>query len=298
MGSLTAFTTRFAFPFSPSPFSLLTFSLLPFSPSPFSPSPFSPSPSSLLPYLGGVLHTIPSVVGPGDAVRDVLVATPPGYESGTRRHPVVYLQDGQNLFDEETSFAGSWSLLETLEEVDVSLPPIIVGIPNLGPERLREYSPFDDVIRGEGEGVGYLRWLTEVVKPTIDREFRTLPEREHTAVGGSSMGGLFAMYALLGGAATFGSAWVMSPAFWYADGAIFRWLARQPAPVGRIYLDIGLKEDAEAVDDARRMRDLLVNRGWKPGSTLEYVEDPEGDHDEASWARRLRDEWRRLVGML
>ncbi len=245
-----------------------------------------------------MLHTLPSVAGPGAAVRDILVATPPGYEEGSVVHPVVYLQDGQNLFDEETSFAGSWSLLETLAEIEVPVQPILVGIPNLGPERLREYSPFDDVIRGDGEGVGYLRWLVEVVKPLIDREFRTRPEREHTAVGGSSMGGLFAMYALLGGAATFGSAWVMSPAFWYADGAIFRWLGRQPAPVGRVYLDIGLLEEEEAVSDARRMRDLLIDRGWRLDSTLHYLEDPDGDHDEASWGRRLRDQWQRLVGML
>lgn len=253
------------------------------------------SPSRLSRYFCPVLHTLSSVPGPGDAVRDILIATPPDYETGGRRHPVAYLQDGQNLFDEETSFAGSWSLSETLDEVEGVLPPIVVGIPNLGPDRLREYSPFDDAIRGEGEGVGYLRWLVEAVKPLVDREFRTLPSREHTAVGGSSMGGLFAMYALLGGAATFGSAWVMSPAFWYADGAIFRWLARQPAPVGRVYLDIGLKEDDEAVTDARRMRDLLADRGWRLGSTLHYLEDPDGTHDEASWARRLRDAWPRLV---
>jgi predicted alpha/beta superfamily hydrolase len=246
-----------------------------------------------------VLHTIPSLIGPGDAVRDILVATPPGYDAQPgQRFPVVYLQDGQNLFDPDTSFAGDWSLLETLDACGVTRPAIIVGIPNLGPDRLREYSPFDDAVRGIGEGVGYLRWLVETVKPTIDVAFRTRPERAYTTVGGSSMGGLFALYAVLAGAATFGMAWVMSPALWYADGAIFRWLARQPGPVGRIYLDVGLLEGEDTVFDARRMRDLLLDRGWTLGGSLRYVEDPDGDHDEASWGRRLRQSWPQLVAAI
>lgn len=246
-----------------------------------------------------MLHTLPAVRGPGDAVRDILVATPPGYEAHPgRRYPVTYLQDGQNLFDPDTSFAGHWSLLETLDNCGVTNPVIIVGIPNLGPDRLREYSPFDDAVRGVGEGVGYLRWLVDTVKPLVDTGFRTKPARKHTAVGGSSMGGLFALYALMAGAATFGSAWVISPALWYADDAIFRWLRRQPGPVGEIYLDVGLLEGDDTVFDARRMRDLLLDRGWTLGGSLRYVEDPEGDHDEASWGRRLRTEWPRLIGAL
>ncbi len=243
-----------------------------------------------------MLHTLPAVSGPGDAVRDILVATPPGYDAEPkRRYPVVYLQDGQNLFDPDTSFAGHWSLLETIELHGVTHPAIVVGIPNLGPDRLREYSPFDDAVRGVGEGVGYLRWVIDTVKPLVDAEFRTRPERAHSIVGGSSMGGLFALYALLGGAATFGRAWVMSPALWYADEAIFRWLRRQPGPVGQIYLDVGLQEGDDTVFDARRMRDLLLDRGWTLGGSLRYVEDPEGDHDEASGGRRIRAAWPRLI---
>ena len=112
------------------------------------------------------------------------------------------------------------------------------------------------------------------------------------------MGGLFALYAVLAGAATFGAAWALSPALWYADAAIFRWLRRQPAPVGRIHLDVGLLEGDEEVFDVRRMRDLLLDRGWTQGGTLRYLEDPEGEHDEASWGRRAEAEWPRLLAML
>ena len=175
---------------------------------------------------------------------------------------------------------------------------LVLGVPNLGVGRLKEYAPFDDAIRGIGEGEGYLKWLSTVVKPLVDARCTTLPGRAHTGVGGSSMGGLFAIYALLGGAATFGAAVVMSPALWYADGAVFRWLRRQPGPVGQLYLDVGELEGDDTVFDARRMHDLLLDRGWTLGSSLHYLEDAEGDHDEASWARRLRAQWARIVGML
>jgi predicted alpha/beta superfamily hydrolase len=112
------------------------------------------------------------------------------------------------------------------------------------------------------------------------------------------MGGLFALYALLAGAATFGAAWALSPALWYADAAIYRWLRKQPGPYGRIYLDVGVLEGEDELFDVRRMRDLLLDRGWTQGGSLRYREDPEGGHNEASWGRRLDEEWPRLVAML
>lgn len=254
--------------------------------------------ASRISYLRPVLHVFPDIGGPGDAVRDLLVATPPGYDTSRRRYPVVYLLDGQNLFDPATSYAGDWGLLDTLDAQGGAASVILVGVPNLGPDRLREYSPFDDPVRGPGEGVEFLDWIVRTVKPLVDARFRTLRTRQHTAIGGSSMGGLFALWALVAGAATFGAAWVLSPALWYADGEIFRWLARQPAPVGRLYLDIGGAEGDDELYDARRMRDLLLDRGWVMGGTLEYFEDPDAGHDEAAWGRRVAEQWKALVGMV
>lgn len=245
-----------------------------------------------------MLHTLPDIAGPGDAVRDILVATPPGYEEGNRRYPVIYLLDGQNLFDPDTSYAGEWGLLDVLREQGSRHPVILVGVPNLGRDRLREYSPFDDPVRGPGEAVPFLDWLVRTVKPLVDARFRTRPDRRHTAIGGSSMGGLFALWALLAGAATFGAAWAFSPALWYADGAIFDWIRRQPAPVGRLHLDIGTAEGDDELYDVRRMRDLLLDRGWIMGGTLGYLEDPGAGHDEAAWGRRVAAHWARLVGMV
>lgn len=244
------------------------------------------------------LWSIEDVVGPGEATREILVALPPGYDHHPRtRYPVVYLQDGQNCFDPMTSYAGHWGLLETMA-AHPRHPVILVGIPNLGHGRLREYSPFDDVIRGVGEGMAYLRYVARTVKPLIDRAFRTRPERASTGIGGSSMGGLLALYAMIQEAGTFGAAWVLSPALWYAGGAIYDWVATQPGPVGQLWLDTGVKEGDDQLDEVRRMRDLLVTRGWKLNQGLHYLEDPDGDHDEASWGRRVDEQWTRMVGML
>lgn len=244
------------------------------------------------------LWRIAGIHGPGTAIRDVLVALPPDYVAETRRYPVVYLQDGQNCFDPATAFARHWDLLETLARNGRRRPAILVAIPNLGVERLQEYSPFDDIIRGPGEGAAYLSFVSRVVKPLVDAAFRTRPDRESTAIAGSSMGGLISLYGIIAGAATFGAAWVISPALWYADAAVFRWLAEQPAPVGRIWLDAGALEGPDEIADIRRMRDLLITRGWKRDDTLRYFEDPEGDHDETSWGRRVREQWPTLLGML
>jgi len=239
------------------------------------------------------------VPGPGKATRNIHVALPAGYEpSARRRYPVVYLQDGQNLFDPATAYADHWGMLETLAARGAKRVPIVVGIPNLGIDRLREYSPFDDIIHGEGGGAAYLAFVRYTVKPLVDRAFRTRTSRASTTIAGSSMGGLLAMYGLVAGASTFGSAWVMSPALWYADGAIYDWLERQPTPVGRLWLDVGLGEGIDAVHDVRRMRDMLVARGWRLDDTLHYREDPDGDHDEGSWRRRIQENFRALMGLM
>ncbi len=243
------------------------------------------------------LWRFPLVSGPGDAEREVLVALPPGYDTNVReRYRVVYLQDGQNCFDPATSYAGHWSLLETLAAHPAE-PMILVGVPNLGPGRLREYSPFDDVIRGPGEGAAYLRYLVRTVKPLVDANFRTRPERNATAIAGSSMGGLLALHALIAEARTFSVAWVLSPALWYAGEAIYDWIASQPGPVGRVWLDVGVKEGEDQVAEVEQMRDLLIRRGWRLDQSMHYLEDPDGDHDEATWGRRVQDNWRTLSGM-
>ena len=115
--------------------------------------------------------------------RDVLVALPPSYGAGERSYPVVYMQDGQNLFDPATSYAGDWGLRDTLAAQAASgVEAIVVGVPNMGGDRNDEYAPFSDARHGGGRGDAYVRFLVRTLKPLVDRTFRTRPERAMTSV--------------------------------------------------------------------------------------------------------------------
>lgn len=222
--------------------------------------------------------------------RDILVALPPGYDEGTREHPVIYMQDGQNLFDPATSFAGDWGLVPTLNGLPSDAdPPIVVGIPNLGRRRRYEYSPFRDIIHGGGGGDRYLAFLVETVKPLVDASFRTRPDRSQTVIAGSSLGGLISLYGLYRYADVFAAAGVQSPALWFADGEILRFVqGMPPLAVGRIHLDVGTAEGGEALLEVRALRDLLTTAGHTAPTDLSYLEEDGADHDEAAWGRRFR----------
>lgn len=230
--------------------------------------------------------------------RDILVALPPGYGRTGARHPVVYLQDGQNLFDPTTSYAGDWGLIGVLNRLPKDIQPILVGIPNMGRRRRYEYSPFRDIINGGGGGDRYLAFLVETVKPLVDASFETRPERSHTVIAGSSLGGLISLYGLYRFADVFGAAGVQSPALWFADGAILRFAEEMaPLAVGRIHLDVGTEEGDEALFEVRTLRDILVAAGHLPGRDLSYVEETGADHEEAFWGRRLESALGFLLGV-
>lgn len=242
--------------------------------------------------------------------RHLLVWLPPAYADVTRRFPVLYMHDGDNLFDAYASYAGEWGVDETLTALhDEGLAAIVVGIPNMGDTRFNEYSPYDDTIRERGHGVGdvYLRFIIDTVKPLIDAQFRTLPDVAHTGIAGSSMGGLISLYAFLTHPDVFGLCGAFSPVFWYGEAALYD-LTQTPAH-GRVYLDIGTVEGEvyanlatrEAItesaandayrDGVRRLRDGLQQTGY----VLHYVEDAGERHHESAWAKRLPDALRFLL---
>ncbi len=222
--------------------------------------------------------------------RDLIVYLPPNYEEEEEKHyPVLYMHDGQNVFDPHTSFAGHWQVGSALtHQAKHGYEAIVVAIPNMGAERLAEYTPHADLIRGGGDGDRYVAFLVETIKPMIDRTLRTRPEAEHTAIAGSSLGGLISLYALFRSPWTFGTAGVLSPALWFADGRIFDYVREQKPPGGRIHLDMGTHEGPDALEDTRQMKELLCERGFVPGATLSYFEDVGARHNERAWARRFR----------
>jgi predicted alpha/beta superfamily hydrolase len=222
--------------------------------------------------------------------RVVDVYLPWSYPSGLR-YPVAYMHDGQNLTDPATAFAGTWELDHTIERLaGRGVEAIVVGIHNTE-RRLAEYSPFPDRRHGGGDADTYLEFVASTLKPRIDRMFRTLPGRDTTAIVGSSMGGLVSLYAYFRFPSVFGRAGVMSPAIWYGQHAVLEFIAAARTPRGRLYLDVGMQEGAGTLRDARRLGRLLVRKGFRrrprAAAALRYVEDPQGRHQEAAWARRL-----------
>lgn len=220
--------------------------------------------------------------------RDIDVFLPASYTRSRRRYPVVYLQDGQNLADPHRAFAGTWELPQAIEALAArGLEAIFVGVPNMGEDRLREYSPFVDTRHGGGDGDAYLAYVERTVKPLVDRRFRTRPEREATGILGSSMGALISLYAFFRAPETFGFAGAMSPALWFAGRATIAYIEKDGAPSGRLYLDAGSEEGAATLRDARHLARILERKGYAPGRTLLFVEAQGGRHTETDWARRL-----------
>jgi predicted alpha/beta superfamily hydrolase len=221
--------------------------------------------------------------------RSLLVYTPASYARGDARYPVIYMQDGQNLFDPATSFAGDWGLKGALAWASRrGVEAIVVGIPNRGTARINEYTPFADQKVGGGGGDDYLDYIVHRIKPLIDERFRTLPDPGHTGIGGSSLGGLISLYAYFTRPDVFGFTAALSPSLWFANGAILDLIEQSARPRGRVYLDVGLKEGPAHVALARRLRDLLIAKGYDPRGNLRWVEDREGRHHESAWGRRFR----------
>ncbi len=243
--------------------------------------------------------------------RDLLVYLPPSYKTGESRYPVIYLHDGQNLFDAVTSFAGEWLVDETMEALsEEGYEAIMVGISNTK-DRLNEYSPFRDGKRGGGRGDLYLDFIVQTVKPLIDSSLRTLADRENTGIMGSSMGGLISLYAFFRRSQIFGFAGAMSPSLWFGRDAIYDYIENVPFTSGRIYLDAGTREYGEGhrwtsipwrsrryYASIRRMNRLLARKGYRPRRELLYVEEQWANHEEAAWARRLPQALRFLLGHL
>src|SRR5579872_2611206 len=220
--------------------------------------------------------------------RGLDVYLPDSYGDSRQRHPVVYLQDGQNLSDPAIAFGGStWQIENGLPWLyGRDLHPIVVGIHNMGEARLAEYSPFSDRRHGGGAGDPYIRFLIDTVKPRIDAAYRTQRDRHSTVIGGSSMGGLISLYAFFRRPSPFGHAVVMSPSIWFGEREILRWIEAARPVRGRIYLDVGTEEGASTLRDARALARLLRLKGFTR-ATLKYVEAQGHKHREADWAWRL-----------
>ena len=225
--------------------------------------------------------------------RDLIVYTPPGYlDEPGRRFPVLYLQDGQNLFDGATSFipGQDWHVGQTADQCIQSgavEPLIIVGMYNTK-ARIREYTPTHVPKLGGGRADRYAKFLIEEVKPFVDREYRTVTGPRNAGIGGSSLGGLVSLYLGLKHANIFGRIAALSPSVWWNQLVIRRFVSSMGVdPRPRIWLDIGTREGPRIVKDVERFRDVLLEKGWRLEQDLHYERVEGAQHNEAAWAQRV-----------
>lgn len=232
--------------------------------------------------------------------RTIWVWLPPGYEKDkNQRYPVLYMHDGQNLFDSATAFIGiEWGVDETAEQLVRAgrIPPIIVvGIANT-PDRMSEYTPWPDKTRPSGgRGDLYARFLLDEVKPFVDKTYRTKPDRANTAVAGSSLGGLISLHLAMTHPEVFSKCAAVSPALMWADGRILKDIEAEPDRLKgvRLWFDMGTREGRQietfgsAVKWTQRLAKTLDANGLKAGLEYQYLEVEGGEHNEASWAARL-----------
>jgi predicted alpha/beta superfamily hydrolase len=226
--------------------------------------------------------------------RDVLVHLPPGYDDEPeRRYPVLYMHDGQNLFDAATAFGGQeWHLDETADGMVMAgqiEPLIIVGINHTGVERMHELTPTPSKKhKAGGRGPRYAKFVIEELKPFIDGNFRTKPEREFTGTGGASLGGLTALYLGFAVPDVFGRLMVMSPSLWWDRRSVLQELraANDKLPLA-IWLDAGTNEGGGTLQNVRMLKNALIRRGWARGADLRYLEAQGADHSESAWAARV-----------
>ncbi len=217
--------------------------------------------------------------------RRVSILLPHDYANSDKKYPVLYLQDGQNLFDDYAPF-GNWSVNKRMAVLAEKKhhEVIVVAIDHGGKDRIREFLPYEGTRFGAAIGKTYAHWIVETLKPYIDAHYRTLPDAEHTGIGGSSMGGLISIYATLMYPHTFSKMMVFSPSLWVASKVFFDAIHFTHPDPTKVYLYAGGKEGSQMVPNVQRFKTALEKLGFND-SPVEFklVIDPKGEHNEERW---------------
>lgn len=234
--------------------------------------------------------------------RRIMIYLPPDYETTQKHYPVLYMHDGQNLFDQATSFSGEWGVDESLNQLHAQgdYGCIVVGIDNGQALRIDELAPWVNPDYNEGgEGGQYVDFIVETLKPYVDANYRSLPGRDYTGIMGSSLGGLISQFAIMEHQDVFSKAGIFSPAFWFNDPQIFDHSANTPktAPM-KIYHLAGIPEgNGSVVNDVNQMEGVLLNNGFT-SSELQKVFHQDGAHSEWYWKREFPAAYEWLFGGL
>lgn len=222
--------------------------------------------------------------------RRVWIYLPPDYYNSNKSYPVIYLHDGQNIFDNASAFSGEWKVDETLNEIFQKTQRgfIAVGIDNGAQYRFDEYSAWRNTRFGGGDGDKYVQFIAESLKPYIDENFRTLSDRNNTAIIGSSMGGLISHYAIMERPDVFGKAGVFSPSFWFTNQVFWYTSSKGKQQDVKIFMIGGLTEKSNMVGNMYAMKRTMLARGFD-NSEIYLDVHGDGQHSEWYWAREMPD---------
>lgn len=223
--------------------------------------------------------------------RRIWIYLPPSYTTTNKKFPVLYLHDGQNLFDKATSYAGEWGIDETLNSLSKEgyAQSIVVGIDNGGEKRMDELSPFkNEEYKAGGSGNEYLAFVVETLKPYIDSHYRTKGSRKNTTLGGSSLGALISVYGGVKYPNTFGNIIAFSSAFWFNREPLMTYIKESDRSLKkqRYYFIEGEKESFDMGKDTSKVIALLKEKGVKK-KNIYYKVHPDGKHNEAYWNREF-----------
>ncbi|MEN8139237.1 MAG: alpha/beta hydrolase-fold protein [Bacteroidota bacterium] len=219
--------------------------------------------------------------------RRIWIYLPESYSSSDKKYPVLYMHDGQNLFNSASSFAGEWEVDETMDKLiaEGNREAIIVGIDNGGKFRIDELTPFENSEYGGGDGGKYVEFIVNTLKPFVDSKYRTLSDRENTAIMGSSLGGLISFYAILKFKNIFSKAGVMSPSFWFSERIYFIPQYRENMFM-KVHFSAGDSESETMLLDIDKMIEKMKKMGYPDSSyRLKVVKD--GKHNEEQWRKEF-----------
>ncbi len=241
-----------------------------------------------------ILQDFDITIPPYNAPRKVRLLLPFDYANTTRRYPVIYALDGQNLFQAETAFGGRhWKIPETMAKMPKRFQAIFVGIDNAGSNRIHEYAPYKRGRQGGG-GLDFMHYLIKEIKPQVDQSYRTLPHAETTGIIGSSMGGLLALWAGLRFGEVFGRVGVLSPALWF-NPQVFQLAGHDVGEKSKFYISGSMRESVRMESGLNRLHEAL-HRGGFTHEQFRVVIRERGRHNESLWAREFPKMHRWLFG--
>ena len=207
---------------------------------------------------------------------------PKNYATSTKKFPVIYMHDAQNLFDEKTSFVGEWEVDETLDSLNAQV--IVVGIEHGNDKRLDELTPFKNEKYGGGNADNYLEFIVKTLKPHVDLTYRTKKEVKNTAIMGSSLGGLVSFYGALKYPEVFGKVGCFSPSFWFNQKEIFELMNTTKSYKTKIYFLCGDNEgDADMVEDLNKMEYQINTKRCECQMLNKKIIVKGGKHNEKLW---------------